>query len=51
MTYQEKQESGIVCFDVTKNNQHIGLGLENQKVVLKTRSGKEEDTEDEEKDI
>lgn len=40
-------ESPILCFDVSRNNQFIGIGLENKKIVFKSRAHtKDEDAEE-----
>lgn len=41
-------ESPILCFDVSRNNQFIGMGLENKKIVVKSRANtKDEEGDDE----
>lgn len=42
-------ESPILCFDVSRNSQFLGIGLENKKIVLKSRANtRDEDIDDEE---
>ena len=42
-------EAPIICFDVSRNSQFIGLGLENKKILMKCRANtKDDDVEEEE---
>lgn len=50
VTYQEKMETGIVGFDVGAGGLALMLGLENKKIILKTRhDAANEDGDEEEK--
>lgn len=41
-------EAPILCFDVSRNNQFLGIGLENKKILMKSRANtKDEDAENE----
>lgn len=42
MTYQEKLSNQIFCFDISKNNKSIGVGVEGGHFLLKARKAKPE---------
>lgn len=48
VTFQEKMEAPILCFDVSRNNQFLGIGLENKKIVMKSRANTKDDEVDDE---